>query len=165
MIARLQILGKGLQWFQENSTFELFCSYSDASINVDPAQLRFYDRDGNQLSEVRGFNHTTLSSSSRFVNVSLTKDRIQAEDFGGYVCRYNSSGSSSFIVHVGILKGIYQSHRKCRIFCWKLKRMTMKTIFKKNCTHCFSHWHKHVYLHVFVAHYLKIKTLTVSLQK
>lgn len=103
MIARLQILGKGLQWFQENSTFELFCSYSDASINVDPAQLRFYDRDGNQLSEARGFNHATLSSSSRFVNVSLTKDRIQAEDFGGYVCRYNSSGSS-FIVHVGILK-------------------------------------------------------------
>lgn len=164
MIARLQILGKGLQWFQENSTFELFCSYSDASSNVNPAQLRFYDRDGNQLSEARGFNHATLSSSSRFVNVSLTKDRIQAEDFGGYVCRYNSSGSS-FIVHVGILKGIYQSHRKCRIFCWKLKRMTMKTIFKKNCTHCFSHWHKYVYLHVFVAHYLKIKTLTVSLQK
>lgn len=151
MIARLQILGKGLQWFQENSPFELFCSYSDASINVDPAQLRFYDRDGNQLSEVRGFNHTTLSSSSRFVNVSLTKDRIQAEDFGGYVCRYNSSGSSSFIVHVGILKGIYQSHRKCRIFCWKLKRMTMKTIFKKIVL-IVSHIGTNMYIYMYLLH-------------
>lgn len=110
LIAHLQILGKGLRWFQENSTFKLFCSYSDASINVDPAQLRFYDGKNNQLSEDRGFRRTVLSSSSSFVNVSLTKDRIQAEDFGKYVCRYGDD--SSFNIHVGILKGIFQSHRK-----------------------------------------------------
>lgn len=110
MIAHLQILGKGLKWFLENSTFEIFCSYSDASVNVDPAQLRFYDGDNNRLSEDRGFRRTVLSCSSSVVNVSLTKDRIQAEDFGKYVCRYGNG--SPFIVHVGILKGIFQSHRK-----------------------------------------------------
>lgn len=110
LIAHLQILGKGLKWFLENSTFEIFCSYSDASINVDPAQLKFYDGDNNQLSEDRGFRRTVLSSSSSFVNVSLTKDRIQAEDFGTYVCRYGND--YSFNMHVGILKGIFQSHRK-----------------------------------------------------
>lgn len=110
MIAHLQILGKGLKWFLENSTFEIFCSYSDASINVEPAQLRFYDGANNQLSEDRGFKRTVLSSSSSFVNASLTKDRIQAEDFGKYVCRYDNG--SPFIVHVGILKGIFQSHKE-----------------------------------------------------
>lgn len=102
--AHPQILGKGLKWFLENSTFELFCSYSDASVNVDPVQLRFYDGDNKQLSEDRGFRRTVLSSSSSFVNVSLTKDGIQAEDFGTYVCRYDNTNDSSFIVHVGILK-------------------------------------------------------------
>lgn len=110
LIALLRILGKGLKWFLENSTFEIFCSYSDASINVDPAQLRFYDGDNKQLSEDRGFRRTVLSSSSSFVNVSLTKDRIQAEDFGKYFCRYGNG--SPFVAYVGILKGIFQSHRK-----------------------------------------------------
>lgn len=100
--AHPQILGKGLRWFQENSTFKLFCYYSDASINVEPARLRFYDGKNKQLSDDRGFKHTVLSSSSSFVNVSLTKDRIQAEDFGTYVCRYGND--SSFVAYVGILK-------------------------------------------------------------
>uniref|UniRef100_K1Q7U7 Basigin n=1 Tax=Magallana gigas TaxID=29159 RepID=K1Q7U7_MAGGI len=81
----------------------IFC-WPDASVNVDPVQLRFYDGDNKQLSEDRGFRRTVLSSSSSFVNVSLTKDGIQAEDFGTYVCRYDNTNDSSFIVHVGILK-------------------------------------------------------------
>lgn len=134
LIAYPQILGKGLRWFLENSTFELFCSYSDASVNVDPVQLRFYDGDNKQLSEDRGFRRTVLSSSSSFVNVSLTKDGIQAEDFGTYVCRYDNTNDSSFIVHVGILKGIFQSHRKWRIILLEIKKNENENFLLKNCT-------------------------------
>lgn len=127
LIAHLQIQGKGLQWFQENSTFELFCFYNDARLNVDPAQLRFYDRDENQLSETRGFSHSVLASSNSFVNVSLTKDRIQSEDFGTYVCRYGNGSSASFIVHVGVLKGRFQSHRKCGIILLEIEKNDNET--------------------------------------
>lgn len=147
LIAHLRILGKGLRWFQENSTFKLFCSYSDANTNVEPARLRFYDGKNKQMSEDRGFRRTVLSSSSSFVNVSLTKDRIQAEDFGTYVCRYGND--SSFNIHVGILKGIFQSHRKWRIIPLEIKKNDKWKIFIKNCTHCFSYWYMYVLLYIF----------------
>lgn len=101
--AILRIEGKGLQWFEENSTLELVCSYGSSSADVDPDQLRFFDEDGNPLSGARGFIHTILTSSKNFVNVSLTKERVQADDFGRYVCRY-ANDSPNFYVLVGILK-------------------------------------------------------------
>lgn len=85
--------------------FEIFCFYSDVSINVDFVQLRFYDGDNNWLLEDRGFRCIVLFFFRSFVNVLLIKDRIQVEDFGKYVCRYGNG--FLFVVYVGILKGIF----------------------------------------------------------
>ena len=94
--------GDGLQFFTENSTFELFCSYSTR--NIIPDSLQFFDKNNNKLTVDRGFNRTIVSSSQDLVNVSLSKSRIQAEDNGRYTCRYKSG--PDFYVTVAIVRGI-----------------------------------------------------------
>lgn len=98
--------GDGVQFFTENSTFELFCSYSLR--NIIPDSLQFFDKNNNMLTVDRGFNRTIVSSSRDLVNVSLSKSRIQAEDNGRYTCKYGSGSNYSVIVAIvrGILKHI-----------------------------------------------------------
>lgn len=96
------IHGDGLQFFTENSTFELFCSYSTR--NIIPDSLQFFDKNNNKLTVDRGFNRTVVSSSQDLVNVSLSKSRIQADDYGRYTCRYGSG--SNYYVTVAIVRGI-----------------------------------------------------------
>jgi hypothetical protein len=97
------IQGPGIQWFKENSSFEITCSYTWESISAD--LLGFYDVSGKELSIDRGFVKVVLSSSKTSVNVSLTKSRIQEEDIGRYYCRYGEG--LDIYVHVAVVKGIY----------------------------------------------------------
>nr|XP_022331896.1 hemicentin-1-like [Crassostrea virginica] len=90
--------GDGVQFFTENSTFELFCSYSIR--NIIPDSLQFFDKNNNMLTVDRGFNRTIVSSSRDLVNVSLSKSRIQAEDNGRYTCKYGSGSNYSVIVAI-----------------------------------------------------------------
>lgn len=95
--------GDGVQFFTENSTFELFCSYSLR--NIIPDSLQFFDKNNNMLTVDRGFNRTVVSSSRDLVNVSLSKSRIQAEDNGRYTCKYGND-SNYYYVTVAIVRGI-----------------------------------------------------------
>lgn len=98
----LIIDGDGVQFFTENSTFELFCSYSTG--NISPDLLQFFDDNNNKLTVDRGFNRKVVSLSQDLVNVSLSKSQIQAEDNGRYTCKYGND--SNYYVTVAIVRGI-----------------------------------------------------------
>ncbi|XP_061173498.1 hemicentin-1-like [Saccostrea echinata] len=99
-VREILIQGEGIKWFKENSSFEIFCSYSNGPISDD--MLKFFDVSGNELAEDRGFSRTVLSSTQNQVNISLAKDRIQTDDIGRYICRYGNG--PSIYVHVAVVQ-------------------------------------------------------------
>ena len=98
----LIIDGDEVQFFTDNSTLELFCSYSTKNISAD--SLQFFDKNNDMLTVDKGFNRTVVSSSQDVVNVSLSKSRIQADDYGRYTCRYKNGPDIN--VSVAIVRGI-----------------------------------------------------------
>lgn len=117
------IQGPGIKWFKENSSFEITCSYTKKPISAD--LLKFYDGSGKELSKDRGFVRVVLSSSKTFVNVSLTKSSIQADDIGRYYCRYTDN--LDIYVHIAVVQGNY-----CVFIMWVDRCATFRICTFKN---------------------------------
>ncbi|XP_062571912.1 hemicentin-1-like [Saccostrea cucullata] len=98
-VREARIHGAGLKWFKENSSFEIFCSYSYETISR-PDLLKFYNGSGSEFSEESGFRRTVISATQTLVNISLSKDRIQISDVGKYSCRYGDGPTTYVFVAV-----------------------------------------------------------------